>query len=215
MTHDLGGDVSLTTGNVDFVQVGLNGRLSWVRGSTMTLLIGEGGLGFLSGDRFASAGLLHLRRTYWLSERVAPEWFGQLNYDRPLLLDFRALAGAGVRLRFSSGAWGAAGAGPSLMYEEERLDLPAAAVHPEKTETVSSSTFLTLRLVAGESLVVSSTAYAQPALADVLGDVRVLENCGCRRRSPTGWRSPWRSICATTAAHPTASRRWTPGSGRA
>jgi hypothetical protein len=142
----------------------------------MTLLIGEGGLGFLSGDRFASAGLLHLRRTYWLSERVAPEWFGQLNYDRPLLLDFRALAGVGVRLRFSSGAWGAAGAGASLMYEEERLDLPATAVHPEKTETVRSSTFLTLRLVAGESLVVSSTAYGQPALADVLGDVRLLEN---------------------------------------
>lgn len=176
VSGSLGGNLSVTTGNVDFVELALQGRLNRVRGAATTLFIGDGGLGFLSGDRFSSSGLLHLRQTYWLSERVAPEWYAQTNYDRPQLLDFRALAGAGLRMQLASGARGGVGVGLSVMYEHERLGLPAGAVHDDRTNTLRNSTFLTLRLVGGEALVVSSTAYVQPALSDVLGDVRVLEN---------------------------------------
>ncbi|MDH3424587.1 MAG: DUF481 domain-containing protein, partial [Gemmatimonadota bacterium] len=154
----------------------LNGRLNWLRGEATTLAIGEGGLGFLAGDRFSSSGLFHLRRTHWFADWIAPEWYGQINYDRPQLLDFRALAGGGVRLQFARGARGAVGAGVSLMLEHERLDLPDSATHDDRTRTVRNSTFLTLRLVAGDNLVISSTAYLQPALNDVFGDMRVLEN---------------------------------------
>jgi len=176
VSGSLGGDLTLTTGNVDFVQVALNGRLNWLRGDATTLAIGEGGLGFLGGDRFSSSGLFHLRRTHWVGDWIAPEWYGQINYDRPQLLDFRALAGAGVRLQFARGARGAVGAGVSLMLEHERLDLPDSALHDDRTRTLRNSSFLTLRFVGGENLVISSTAYIQPALNDVFGDMRVLEN---------------------------------------
>lgn len=176
LSGSLGANVDVRTGNTELVELSANGRMNWTGGAATTLLIGQGGLGFFSGDRFASSGLLHLRRTQWLTDRFAVEGFAQLNYDRALLLDFRALAGAGMRLRLSGGDWGAVGAGSSLMLEKERLDLPPTATHPDETETLRNSTFLTLRVVGGASFVVSSTTYAQPALSDVFGDIRVIEN---------------------------------------
>jgi hypothetical protein len=176
VSGSLGGDLTLTTGNVDFVQVAANGRLNWVRGQATTLAIGEGDLGFLSGDRFSSSGLFHLRTTHWVESWIAPEWYAQVNYDRPQLLDFRALAGGGVRLQFAQGPWGALGAGVSVMLEHERLDLPSTALHDDRTRTLRNSTFVTVRLVGGERLVASSTTYLQPALDDVVGDMRVLQN---------------------------------------
>jgi hypothetical protein len=175
VSGSLGGDLSVETGNTEKVELSFDARLNWVRGRATTLLIGDGGLGLLSGDRFASSGLAHLRQTFWLHERIAPEWYAQVNYDRPLSLDFRALGGVGGRVQLSRGDWGAVGAGVSLMVEHERIDLPAGARHDDRTNTVRNSTFVTLRLVGGEVLVVSSTAYIQPAVDD-LGDVRVLEN---------------------------------------
>lgn len=169
-------DLQVKTGNTELVELGLSGRVNWVRGAATTLLIGDGALGLLSGDRFASDGLLHLRQTHWLNDRIAVEGYGQLNYDRPQLLDLRALGGAGVRLRLASGERGTLGMGLSLMLEEEHLDLPASAEHDERTSTLRNSTFITARLVAGESLVVSSTSYLQPALTDAAADLRVVEN---------------------------------------
>jgi len=177
VTGTVGGDLTLKTGNTDLVQTDLHTRLDWVRGSSTTLFVAEGGVGLLKNKNFSSSGLLHLRQTRWLGDRVAPEAYGQINYDRPLLLDFRALLGAGLRLRFSRGDWGDVGAGASVMWEHERLDLPAGATHAARTRRFRNSTFVSLRVVGGESLVVSSTSYIQPALDD-LGDLRVLENLG-------------------------------------
>jgi hypothetical protein len=173
----VGGDLTLKTGNTDLVQTDLHARLDWVRGRSTTLVVGEGGLGLLSNENFSSSGLLHVRQTRWLGDRVAPEAYAQINYDRPLLLDFRALVGAGLRLRLSGGDWGALGAGVSVMREHERLDLPPGATHGDRTRRFRNSTFVTVRLVGGDALLVSSTAYLQPALDD-LGDLRVLQNLG-------------------------------------
>jgi hypothetical protein len=177
VTGSIGGDLTLKTGNTDLLQTDLRARLDWVRGSSTTLLVGEGGVGLLRNKNFSSSGLIHVRHTRWLGDRVAPEAYAQINYDRPLLLDFRAVVGAGLRLRFDRGDWGDIGAGASIMWEHERLDLPAGAAHPDGTRRFRNSTFVALRLVGGESLVVTSTAYLQPALDDI-GDLRVLENLG-------------------------------------
>jgi Protein of unknown function, DUF481 len=174
----LGGDLTATTGNVDFIQTRIDARVNWVKGRETMLVIGQGGLGFLGTNRFASSGLLHYRWTHSLGGALSPEWYAQVNYDRPQLLDLRSLVGAGVRTSISSGTWGQFGAGTSLMLEHERLDLPVSARHPRRTTTLRNSTFLTLRAASAEQLVVTSTTYAQPSLADVLGDLRVLEDLG-------------------------------------
>jgi hypothetical protein len=176
LSGSLGGDLNITTGNVDFVSINANARLNRVRGTLTELLIGQGGLGFLGRNRFATSGLLHYRQTYRLASWIGPEWYAQADYDRSLLLDLRALIGSGARFDFARGTWGRFGAGLSLMLEHERFALPEAAVHPSTTTEIRNSTFVTLRIVPGQQLVVSSTTYLQPALGDPTGDLRVLEN---------------------------------------
>ncbi len=170
-----GGDLTLRTGNVDLVQLNLNARLYRVTESVRTLMVGNGGLGLQGGTRFASSGLLHYRRTYRYNDLISPEWYGQLNYDRPQLLDFRAVAGGGARTSFASGEWGDFGMGIALFLEYERLDLPDTAVHDNETTAVRASYFLTLRLVPNENLVITSTTYLQPVVAE-WGDLRTLAN---------------------------------------
>ena len=171
----LGGDLALRTGNVDLLQIGLNARLYRVTESVTRLIVGNGGLGFLDGSRFASSGLLHYRQTYHYNDLVSPEWWGQLNYDRPQLLDFRMVTGGGVRIAFASGEWGQFGMGAALMLEHERLDLPDTAVHDDRTTDIRGSHFLTLRLVPNENLVMTSTTYFQPAVGN-WADARTLAN---------------------------------------
>ena len=170
-----GGDLTLRTGNVDLIQLGLNARLYSVRESVTRLIVGNGGLGLLSGSRFSSSGLLHYRQTYAYNETFSPEWYGQLNYDRPQLLSFRAVTGGGARTSFASGEWGQFGMGGALMLEHERLNLPDTAVHDDQTTVVRWSYFLTLRVVPNEKLVITSTTYLQPVVGD-FDDIRTLAN---------------------------------------
>jgi hypothetical protein len=171
----VGGDLTVRTGNVDLLQVGLNARLYRVTESVTRLIVGNGGFGLLSGSRFASSGLLHYRQTYQYSDFISPEWYHQLNYDQPQLLNFRAVMGGGARSAFASGEWGKFGMGVSLMLEHERLDLPDTAIHDDQTTTIRWSYFVTLHLVPNENIVITSTTYLQPEF-DTFGDLRTLEN---------------------------------------
>ena len=170
-----GGDLTLRTGNVELVQVDLNARLYMVKESVTTLMVGNGGLGLQGGSRFASSGLLHYRETYRYNDLISPEWYGQLNYDRPQLLDFRVVTGGGARASFANGEWGEFGMGAALFLEHERLDLSDAAVHDNRTTAIRGSYFLTLRLVPNGNLVITSTTYLQPAVGN-WGDLRTLAN---------------------------------------
>ncbi len=170
-----GGDLTLRTGNVELVQLGLNARLYRVTESATRLIVGNGGLGLQGGTRFASSGLLHYRQTYRYNDLISPEWYGQLNYDRPQLLDFRAVAGGGARTSFASGEWGQFGMGAALFFEHERLNLPDTAVHDNQTTVIRGSYFLTLRLRPNENLVITSTTYLQPVVGN-WGDLRTLAN---------------------------------------
>jgi hypothetical protein len=172
----VGGDLSIRTGNVDFVAVDLRARLYDVRETETRLLIANGGVGFLGRSRFASSGLLHYRQAYTaIHERFTPEWYGQLNYDRHQRLSFRAVTGLGARTGFAQGEWGQFGAGSTVMLEYEELDLPAITTHPKHTVRARWSNFLTLRVVPTETLVITSTTYIQPALR-AFDDYRALEN---------------------------------------
>lgn len=174
ISGSLNGNLSAQAGNTDFVQIGFSGRVYRVDGAVTTMMVGNGGLGFLGRNRFSSSGLFHYRKTYRYSSWIWPEWYAQANYDRSQLLKFRSLVGAGARTPVSTGRWGEVGAGTSFMLEDERLDLPDTANHARRTTAVRSSTFVSFRLVASQ-LVVTSTSYIQPRVDD-LGDVRVLHD---------------------------------------
>jgi hypothetical protein len=175
LSGTLGTDLSVRTGNVQLVELGVHGRADLVRGRTSTFLVGGGSLGFLGGSQFTSDGLLHLRLAWILRPWLEPEWYAQVNYDKPRRLDFRALAGGGLRVRLFQDSAARLWAQSGLMLEHERLDLPAGATEPVKTTVVRSSSYLAFRVVAGDNLLVTTTTYMQPRVARP-GDIRLLEN---------------------------------------
>lgn len=172
----IGSDLTIRTGNVDFVAVDLRARVDRVTESHADLLVGNGGVGFIGRSRFSSSGLLHFRRTYTsLDGPLAPEGYLQFNYDRAQLLTSRFVGGAGARTSFARGEWGQFGAGSGAMLEFERLDLPESALHADQTLALRWSSYLTLRVTPTETLVISSTTYMQPDLQS-FADYRALEN---------------------------------------
>jgi hypothetical protein len=175
VSGSLSSNLTVQTGNTDFVQVALSGRIYNVTEAVTTLMVGNGGIGFVGRNRFASSGLFHYRRTFAVSAWLSPEWYGQANYDRSQNLTFRLVGGGGVRAPVAEGSWGQLAAGTALMLEHERLALPDTAVHARRTTTVRSSTSLSFRVVPSDQLVVTSTTYLQPQVGDP-GDLRMLEN---------------------------------------
>lgn len=174
VSGSLGGDLTLQTGNTDFIQLRIEARRYHVENRVVTLMVGHGGLGFLDRNRFASSGLFHYRKTYWVTDWIAPEWYGQANYDRSRSLSFRVVGGGGIRAPRLNADWGHVGGGTGLLLEHERLSLSDTASHPRHTTVVRSSSFATLRVVTENDLVLTSTTYAQPQVGE-WGDVRVLE----------------------------------------
>lgn len=166
-------DLLLKTGNVEHFRVGVGGRVDYETASTSTFLVGKGNLGLVGSNRFSNAGLVHLRHGRLWLPRLMPEAYVQVNYDEPRLLEFRAVAGGGVRVTLtdteSVGLW----LGSGYMFEHERLDLPDTASHPRTTSANRWSSYLSGRLSAADNLTFVATGYAQPQMDD-FADFRIL-----------------------------------------
>jgi len=171
----LGADFSARTGNVDLVQLRIVGRSDFIAGRTTVFLVGNTAVGLLSSTRFLSTGLLHLRQSYAVRPWLLSESFAQVNYDRARLLELRDLVGAGVRARLANNARARVWVATGVMFEHERLDLPAGAVHPARVSVLRSSSYGALRVRPAGNLVLASTTYVQPRF-DHPEDVRVLED---------------------------------------
>ncbi len=168
-------DLALRAGNVDLLQLSVNGRIDRVGGRSASFLVGSGDLGLQGGNRFTNAGLVHVRHAHHVYPWLALEAFGQLNYDEPRLLDFRTLVGAGVRVRALDRERLRVSVGSGYMFEHERLDLPVTASHPARTSVHRSSSYASLWGAPAATVVLGTTVYVQPQIDD-LEDVRVLSD---------------------------------------
>lgn len=163
-------DFSYRSGNVDLWEFGTGVQMgyTWVR--VQSFVVGNGDLGWERGNRFSNAGLAHWRMIFRLRDRVYPEGFMQINYDKARRLDFRGLAGGGLRLGaiYTKAVklwWGTA-----YMLEREHLDLVAGDAHPARLWHHRWSNYLSMSV---DRLGLSSAVYVQPRF-DAVGDWRVL-----------------------------------------
>jgi hypothetical protein len=171
-------DLALRAGNVDLVQLTINGRADRVAGRSASFVVGSGDLGLEGGNRFTSAGLVHLRHAYHLRPWIAAEVFGQLNYEEPRLLDLRTLGGGGTRIRLFDRGQFRLSVGTGYMFEHERLDLPDTATHPVTTSVHRLSSYASLWGAPAANIVLGIVIYAQPQINEwddvrMLGDVAV------------------------------------------
>ena len=169
-------ELDVHSGNTDIKEFGVEGRLDYTRPSVTTFLLAGTEFGWEQGQRFANEGLVHLRQDYRIRSRLLLEVFGQYNYDKTYLLDFRILGGLGLRFRlFESGIihlW----QGTAYMLEYERLGgLPPSPRHPARTTVNRWSNYLTARFSVNNRLSSAWTVYVQPQF-NAMGDVRVLSD---------------------------------------
>lgn len=158
-------------GNVDALNSGGAGNVTMNRPHGTLLLVFKGGIAVQGGKRFANNGVLHLRYTRKRHATFQPEAFVQSDYAISRKLDWRTLAGAGMRFNVANNESAALSLGNSLMWEREGLDIEVGDPHPDKTSAVRSSSYVNLHYE--KTVLVSMTSYVQFAVDDP-GDLRVL-----------------------------------------
>ena len=173
VSGSLGFDLAFRTGNVDLVKVDVATRLDYAVAHFRTFLAAGGDFGWESGNAFSSEAILHVRQEFRTEARVKPELFEQLNYDKLRALTFRGVVGGGMRVTLlrweGSGLW----LGTGYMFEREHLDLPAGALHPDRTSSHRWSNYVSARMGLASETGLVWTVYAQPRFDD-LADIRVL-----------------------------------------
>ena len=166
-------DLSVRTGNVETLDVGVGGRVDHVGDTATTLFVSDGDLGWQGGRRYSNQGLAHLRQVYRRQFRVQPEFFVQSDYDKSRNLTFRGLLGAGFRTGLFSNSAAQFWWGSAYMFEHERFELGAEDDHPERTSVHRWSNYLSSRVRVEKTTAMAWTIYVQPRV-DEPGDLRVL-----------------------------------------
>lgn len=166
-------DVATRSGNVDITTLGVDTRIDFAGHRDKSFLLARGDFGWLDGDRFSNGGLLHARYARSLSRVFSTEGFGQIDYDKSRYLDFRSLAGIGLRLSIYQKETFRIVWGTSYMLERERYDLPAGAHHPIDETVHRWNNYLNIAASLSDKLDFAWIIYSQPRFVD-FEDIRLL-----------------------------------------
>lgn len=168
---------STRSGNVDITQFNGNLRMDYVAKKWKTFAIVRGAYGWLSGEPFSNEGLAHLRFIYRARGWINPETYGQVDYDEARKLDFRSIAGLGVRFNLVDKESLKLSWGTSYMYEYERFNLEPEDLHSEKETSHRWSNYLSLKIPISEKSAIVWSAYIQPRF-DNFEDLKTLSEGG-------------------------------------
>ncbi len=166
-------DLATRSGNVDITTLGVDTRIDFAGQRDKSFLLARGDFGWLDGNRFSNGGLLHARYTHSLSGSIGAEGFGQIDYDKSRNLDFRSLAGIGLRLSIYQRENFRTVWGTSYMLEHERYDLPPDAHHPIEETVHRWNNYLNIAASMSDKLDFAWIIYSQPRLGD-FKDIRLL-----------------------------------------
>lgn len=122
----------------------------------------------LNDDDFSNFGITHIRYNYRLSDRWRWEAFGQGQYNRVNLIDFRGLLGTGPRYKITTSEKYKFYLGSLLMFEYEEV---ADGITPLQRD-IRLSSYLSFSLYPTDDISFVSTTYYQPQV-DLWSDYRV------------------------------------------
>ena len=120
-------------------------------------------IGFESADNadFVNKGVQHLRYNYYINKKLAWEFFLQNQYNAISKIDFRELAGTGLRYKLSQSEKYKFYLGSTIMYEYEKTLESPNRVHKDWR----NSNYFTFSLFFNDNISLISTSYYQPNLA--------------------------------------------------
>lgn len=164
---------TIKTGNSEKTEAGVDGRIDWKLSSVTTFLIFESDYEWVNGNRTSNEGLIHLRHVRNITRLLDIEFFGQVNYDKKVLIDNRELIGAGIRHKFLNFSTGDLTLGTAYMFEHENFNLPENAVHLPEVNVHRWSNYLSYFLGINPYVNFGGVVYYQP-MFDNFSDYKLL-----------------------------------------
>ena len=156
----LGANVSKVKDKI--FQFNSTGHLQYKRGKTLTLLLLDGKFLQAGNTDFNQSAFAHLRFNYKLTEILVAETYAQLQYNKLLLIELRALTGIGLRFQMLKSKDGQQRiySGLSYLYEHNQF---LEGVPDQSLHRLSSYISFTFRPWEGVKLV--NTTYYQPSIS--------------------------------------------------
>ncbi|MEL7160862.1 MAG: DUF481 domain-containing protein [Bacteroidota bacterium] len=154
---DLGGNINKNTRLVTTLKGALRLDRLGERGNVLALL--DYRLVSVGKDNALNAGFAHLRYGYEPRDKWRIETFTQIQNNEQLRLNFRFLAGFGLRRRLYESEGNRAYLGVLYMYEYDELARSEIAYRDHRL-----SNYLTFKFPIGNNVTLASTTYYQPRL---------------------------------------------------
>lgn len=165
---DLGG--GFASGNTDFFQLNLGGRVDYVRKNDNAFLVSRYDFYEVDDVVDVSKAFAHLRYNRPLAPRLLAEAFSQVERNDQTLLERRYLVGGGLRYELLERDAIGLAVGTTPMFEYERL-APAAMEDPSHYARLSN--YVSVRLEVSETAEAFGVVYVQPRFSEV-EDLRLL-----------------------------------------
>lgn len=164
---EVSASLQLVQNTSQVVDFSTNLQLQYKTGRHLVLALST--LDLIRGDAkyFDNRGFQHLRHNYKLTDWFVWETFGQVQYDRPMLIELRGLVGLGPRVKVYAHPKGRLYVAALAMYEHERLTDGS----PFRRD-VRISGYISFTIEPDERLRLVSTTYLQPRI-DCVSDYRV------------------------------------------
>jgi len=170
--------VSNTSGNTEKEEYSLGTRLQWQHGKMTDFLLLSADYGKTAGIKTSDKAFVHLRHIQQFHPVVAWEAYLQAEKDQFARLEYRGLAGGGLRFNlFERENLAAIYLGLGAYYSEERIDDTYADAG---TETLwRGNSYLLLKYQLNPNTALMSTTYYQPASGNP-DDYRLLEQAALK-----------------------------------
>jgi putative salt-induced outer membrane protein YdiY len=170
--------ISNTSGNTEKEEYSLGSKLQWHQGEITDYLLLSTDYAKSAGVKSSDSAFAHLRHIQQFHPAVAWEAYLQVEKDQFARLEYRGLAGGGLRFTLLEGeSRGAVYLGLGAYYSEERIDNSYADAG---TETLwRGNSYLLLKYQINPDAAVMSTTYYQPASGNP-DDYRLLEQAGLK-----------------------------------
>ena len=169
---------SNSSGNTEKEEYSLGTRLQWQHGAMTDFLLLSADYSKNGDIKTSDNGFIHLRHIQQFHQVVAWEAYLQAEKDQFARLEYRGLAGGGLRFSlYEEENLGAVYLGLGAYYSEERIDKSYADAG---TETLwRGNSYLLLKYQLNPDAAVMSTTYYQPASGNP-DDYRLLEQAALK-----------------------------------
>lgn len=153
-----------------FTEVGISAHVQYKTKRSLYLALSEYEIIKSQKDDFSNKGMQHFRYNYKLNRFLTLEAFTQAQFNKVLNLNFRGLAGTGLRAKVLGLDNFRIYSGLAYMFEYEE---PKQDVKAEKNHRISSYVSITFK--PGDNFTLVNTTYFQPRI-DYFADHRLSNN---------------------------------------